>query len=475
MKTTTANADQRYINDVLAIAMNQSSQSINDPFRPAWHFAPQFGLLNDPNGLAHFNGEYHLFYQWNPKACQHGAKAWGHATSKDLINWSHQPLALAPTEEYETHGCYSGSGLVVDGKLELFYTGNVKFEQGGRTAYQCRATLEAGKQVEKQGIVLPLPEGYSGHVRDPKVWQYQDAFYMVLGAEDLNYRGKVITYRSDDLNNWEMIGEIFGDGVGSQQSDDFMLECPDLLPLDDKYVLITCPKNWVEKGGKKVETFDVTYHIGNFDHQTASFEHSNGVLMDHGFDFYAPQTFEDEAGRRILFGWMGKPDEFEPYQPTIELGWIHQMTCARELTIRDNTLVQKPVKELEALRHDQLQFTGLNQQFSGLSAELILEQLEGANIRLDIADDFYIESNPNGLVTWRKNLKTAEWESIIWQGTVNSLHLLRDHSSIEVFINGGVAVSTSRFFGLGLGEEMNIGFELSSNKEIAATHWQLSA
>ncbi|MEF1307178.1 sucrose-6-phosphate hydrolase, partial [Vibrio owensii] len=169
--------EQTYINDVLAIALNQMANPQEDPYRPTWHFAPQFGLLNDPNGLAHFAGEYHLFYQWNPKACAHGAKAWGHATSKDLIHWQHQPLALAPTENYETHGCYSGSGLVVDGALELFYTGNVKFEQGGRTAYQCRATLEAGKQAEKQGIVLDLPQGYSGHVRDPKVWLHDGEYY----------------------------------------------------------------------------------------------------------------------------------------------------------------------------------------------------------------------------------------------------------------------------------------------------------
>ena len=62
----------------------------------------------------------HLFYQWNPMQCAHGAKAWGHATSQDLFTWQHQPLALAPTEEFETHGCYSGSGLVVNNQLELF-------------------------------------------------------------------------------------------------------------------------------------------------------------------------------------------------------------------------------------------------------------------------------------------------------------------------------------------------------------------
>lgn len=258
-------ADQIYINNVLAKSLNQ--KDTYDPYRPLWHFSPQFGLLNDPNGLAHFNGEFHLFYQWNPLACEHGAKAWGHATSKDLLSWQHQPLALAPTQDFETHGCYSGSAIEVDGVLELFYTGNVKFEGGDRTAYQCRATLESGSQVEKKGIVLELPSGYSGHVRDPKVWKHADHYYMVLGAEDLDYKGKVIAYRSTDLNNWQLVGEVFGDGLNGLNSDDFMLECPDLFPLQDQHVLVSCPKNWIDVDGRKVETFDVTYHLGDFDYQ----------------------------------------------------------------------------------------------------------------------------------------------------------------------------------------------------------------
>lgn len=468
-------ADQTYMNNVLAKALNHGAQSSVDPHRPAWHFSPQFGLLNDPNGLAKFNGEYHLFYQWNPFECAHGAKAWGHATSKDMITWQHQPLALAPTEEFETHGCYSGSGLVVDNKLELFYTGNVKYPQGGRTAYQCRAVLKSGKQVDKVGIVLDLPEGYSGHVRDPKVWQHQGEFYMVLGAEDLNYKGKVLLYRSPDLSQWQFVGEMFGDGQNGYQSNDFMLECPDLFPLNNQHVLITCPKNWIEKQGTKTETFDVTAHIGDFDHQTAAFNHDQGMLMDHGFDFYAPQTFSDDQQRRILFGWMGKPDEFEPYQPTINAGWIHQMTCPRELTVVNGKLRQRPAKELLAMRANKQDFFGLSTTLEGLSAELELSDLKGKQVTITVASDLIIRVDPTGLTTTRRNLKTTQWDSIKWHGQVESLQLLRDASSLEVFINGGEGVSTSRFFGKATGANQQGGFFIQAEQEIAATHWTLNA
>ncbi len=472
MKHTHSLADQRYINQVLALALNQANQA-QDPYRPVWHFAPLFGLLNDPNGLAHFNGEYHLFYQWNPKACAHGAKAWGHATSKDLFTWQHQPLALAPTQDYETHGCYSGSGLVVDDTLELFYTGNVKFAEGGRTAYQCRASLEAGKQVEKKGIVLSLPDGYSGHVRDPKVWVHQERYYMVLGAEDLNYQGKVLAFVSDDLENWHWLGEVFGNGLNGYHCDDFMLECPDLFPLENRHVLITCPKNWLERDGKKVETFDVTYHIGDFDYQTAAFNHQDGVLMDHGFDFYAPQTFADQDGRRILFGWMGKPDEYEAYQPSIQHGWIHQMTCPRELTLVNGRLKQNPVMELTHMRQHQQVFKGLSTCFDGLSGELQLHNLQNEELLIEIADDLRIEVDSKGLRTERRNLKNHQWQVIEWPGRVNSLQLLRDHSSLEMFINEGEAVATSRFFGKGFGAKADKGFKLSSKHELSAIYWQL--
>ena len=102
----------------------------SDPHRQQWHLAPAVGLLNDPNGFIQANGRYHLFYQWNPLACRHGAKWWGHWSSADLVHWQHEPVALLPTEDYEISGCYSGSAVQNNGKITLIYTGNVKYTDG---------------------------------------------------------------------------------------------------------------------------------------------------------------------------------------------------------------------------------------------------------------------------------------------------------------------------------------------------------
>lgn len=232
------------IKQALRAVMNGQPLALRDPHRPTWHLAPSVGLLNDPNGFIQHNGVYHLFYQWNPLGCDHRNKCWGHWQSIDLVHWEHQPLALAPGACYDSHGCYSGSAVVAEDKVTLIYTGNVKFPDGSRTAYQCLAQASDRGEYRKLGPVLPLPEGYSGHVRDPKVWRHQDAWYMVLGARDLQDRGKVLLLRSSNLRDWQALGEIAGSGLNDLGEFGYMWECPDLFSLDGGDVLICCPQGW---------------------------------------------------------------------------------------------------------------------------------------------------------------------------------------------------------------------------------------
>ncbi len=97
--------------------------------------------MNDPNGLVYYKGKYHVFFQWNPFDTKHTFKCWGHYSSTDFIHWEVHPPALVPSEWYEKDGCYSGSAIVYDNKLYLFYTGNVKTTDGGRETYQCLGSI----------------------------------------------------------------------------------------------------------------------------------------------------------------------------------------------------------------------------------------------------------------------------------------------------------------------------------------------
>ncbi|PQO59303.1 glycosyl hydrolase family 32, partial [Klebsiella pneumoniae] len=168
---------------ILQAVMQGQPQALADSHYPQWHLAPVNGLLNDPNGFCQVAGRYHLFYQWNPLACDHTYKCWGHWSSADLLHWRHEPIALMPDEEYDRNGCYSGSAVEFEGALTLCYTGNVKIPPtaGAPPGNVWRPRMPMAPSAS-WGL-LPLPEGYTGHVRDPKVWRQDGRWYMVLGAQ----------------------------------------------------------------------------------------------------------------------------------------------------------------------------------------------------------------------------------------------------------------------------------------------------
>lgn len=105
------------------VFISENKHKIVEQFRPEFHLAPEYGWMNDPNGFVYFNGEYHLFYQSNPYDSKWDTMHWGHAKSKDLIEWEHLPVALAPDQPYDKNGCFSGSAIVVEDELVLMYTG----------------------------------------------------------------------------------------------------------------------------------------------------------------------------------------------------------------------------------------------------------------------------------------------------------------------------------------------------------------
>lgn len=441
-----------------------------DPYRPGWHLAPPVGLLNDPNGFIQHNGRFHLFYQWNPLACAHGAKFWGHWSSADLLHWQHEPLALAPSEEYETHGCYSGSAVTDNGQLTLIYTGNVKYPDGSRTAFQCLARENAEGEFDKTGPVFNLPQGYTGHVRDPKVWWHDKHWYMVLGAQDLSLQGKVLLLRSDDLSAWDLLGEIAGSGLHGLGEFGYMWECPDLFRLAENDILICCPQGLAAESDRYLNTFQSGYFVGQLDYANATFTHGDFAELDLGFEFYAPQTTQTDDGRRLLIGWMGIPDGDEFFQPTIQNGWLHTLTCPRELTLVAGKIIQKPARELQQLRRDEQTWQGIADyclplDITHAETEIVTEHPFIA----DFGGDMTLSFDGEWLRLSRKNRRTGEPEHRVWQGQLRKLTVLSDASSLEIFINDGEAVMSTRYFPV-LPAQLN----LQGSHQITLRHWSLA-
>lgn len=429
---------------VLQAVMNHQPRALRDNHYPQWHLAPVCGLLNDPNGFIHFDGRYHLFYQWNPLACDHSYKGWGHWSSPDLLHWRHEPIALLPDEEYDRNGCYSGSAVDNNGVLTLCYTGNVKFSDGSRTAWQCLATQNPDGTFRKQGPVLALPAGYSGHVRDPKVWRDGDRWLMVLGARDLADRGKVLLFSSADLMQWSSHGEIAGSGLNGLNDGGYMWECPDLFPLGDQHILLSCPQGLPREAQRFLNTYPAVWMHGHFDNADATFSHGALEELDSGFEFYAPQTTLAEDGRRLLVGWMGVPDGEEMQQPTRDHGWIHQMSCLRELSWRHGTLYQNPVRELAALRGEAQDWQP--EPLALQPMELAFEVAPGDALTLDFAGALQLSLDSRGVRLARRSLVADTVDYRYWRGAAHKLQILIDRSSVEIFINDGAGAMSSRFF-----------------------------
>ena len=184
----------------------------NDKWRSKYHIIPPIGWINDPNGLCEFNGEYHCYYQYSPLTPMGGLKFWGHSISKDLVNWEDKGVALYPDINEDKDGVYSGSAFVKYDTIYFFYTGNVKhagdhdYILTGREQNVILVTSKDGINFSEKKVVLrntDFPKDMSLHVRDPKVWEENGIYYMVLGARTIDDKGCILVYKSTDLYNWE--------------------------------------------------------------------------------------------------------------------------------------------------------------------------------------------------------------------------------------------------------------------------------
>ncbi|GGN92400.1 glycoside hydrolase family 32 protein [Saccharibacillus kuerlensis] len=437
-------------------------------WRQSYHIQPHTGLLNDPNGFAYFNGEYHLFYQWFPLGTDHGMKYWYHVVSSDLAHWKDAGIGLEPGDSYDSHGAYSGSAIVKDDRLHLMYTGNTRDSDWIRHPYQCLAIMDKDGTITKheQAVITDIPAGYTDHFRDPKVWQDGDSYLSVIGAQRSDLTGAAVLYRSNDLINWTFEGEL----KTSLPSFGYMWECPDYFELDGTGVLLLCPQGLEPEGDRFRNIYQSGYLLGSpLNTATREFNHGEFIELDRGFDFYAPQTTEGPDGTRLLVGWMGLPDlEY----PTDDNGWAHCLTLPRELSIRNGRLIQRPAAGLAGLRGEERSFSTLlndeTRRFEG--AEGSSYELSFTIEQFDSSGTFGIEFRTSesertvlsyeagsGTVTLDRSNSGAPASPAY--GTTRSctlenetdrksleFRLFVDVSSVEIFVGDGEEVFTARIF-----------------------------
>ena len=416
------------------------------PCRPAYHFCAPARSIGDPHGPIFFNGFYHLFYQFNPVNDELDCSYWGHARSGDLLHWEHLPVAISPSKGAGEARCFSGCPIIArDGRLTLLYT---SIGPGHRTHWHTAQQWLAQSdqqliQWKKYAHNPVIPETIHGDTkvydwRDPYAFMHQGEIYVVCGG-NLNQRAggqAVVTlYRAANPQNtqWQYLGIVFVHPNKDVQN----LECPNLFPLHDKWVLVLSPHSRPE------------YFIGTFNPRVPAFVPENHGLIECGTDqnamfgthSYAPYCFEDRMGRRMLWSWVYGATEDVP-------GFHGCLSLPRELSLdHAGSLCQKPADILQTLRTDLVEVpnTSLDaarehvNSFTGdtfeMSCVIDLQGAKEAGITLcpkqDERCDLSMSFDGSTVTCGRASVTLASDAPSV------DLQIFFDHSIVEIFIDHG--------------------------------------
>ncbi len=428
--------------------------SRTDRFRQCFHLMPVTGWLNDPNGLCMFQGVFHAFFQYSPFDAQGGVKLWGHCTSENMVDWKQEGAALYPDSPFDCHGVYSGNVLVEDGRMYLYYTGNVKLDgdydyiHTGRESNTVLTISEDGKTFGPKKVLMQncdYPEFVTCHVRDPKVWKEGDRYYMIQGARTKEDQGTALLFVSSDKENWTYSGQIT-----TREKFGCMWECPEYLKIGRRKVLSASVQGLTGGEWKNRNVYQSGYFFveGDF---PGDCQLSEYYLWDYGFDFYAPQSFRTEDGRMIQIGWMGMPDCPQHINKTLEDNWQHCFTFPREITQRDGMLLQNPVRELREKKEPVCMVTGNLHKEGIRTFEVDTEHIMASAFRAVLAGELVLEYRDGFfrmyfLHTEKEAVSGGRDMRCTKLPELTDVKILADVSSVEVFLNGGEAVFSTRYY-----------------------------
>ena len=452
-----------------------STEFYNEPHRPQIHFSPKEHWMNDPNGMVYYKGVYHLFYQYYPGGTVWGPMHWGHATSKDLIHWQHQPIALYP----------DGLGYIFSGSAVVDYKNTSGFGKNGKaplvaifTHHDPKGEKEGRNDFQNQSIAYSLDEGktwtkYGGNpvlknpgikdFRDPKVsWnEVANKWIMTLATLD-----RITFYSSPNLKDWTKESE-FGKDVGAHGG---VWECPDLFSLNYNgkklWVLLVNLNPGGPNGGSATQ-----YFIGDFDgHQFKPFA-TDTRWADYGPDEYAGITYSNTGNRKIFLGWMSNWQ----YAQVVPTGkWRSAMTVPRELSIKKvgekYLLASKPLNELNNLSASTVNFkditvtdfnlTSKTRKLTG-PARIKLTSGEIKNFTLTLSNpvgqklvigfdkssnQYFIDRTASGKTDFENDFAKKHTAPRFVPSKNFDLTLIIDNASVELFADNGLTIMTEIFF-----------------------------
>ncbi len=441
--------------EVVKAILRTRDGSTTDTWRQSIHLEPPTGWMNDPNGLCYANGKYHVFFQYTPEAADGtGLRRWGHyESSDDGKSWEFTGTFLSPDIPEDRTGVFSGSAVVLDGVIHIFYTGNVELEgdydyvTSGREANLIHVISTDGRKAGPKSVILrnrDYPNWCSYHVRDPKVWIDDGIWKMVLGARTLDDKGCVLFYEAVDPGHWQFVKSMSVEDFG------YMWECPDLFTVEGSVFLGVSPQGLKHEDYRFQNAFSSGYFRVN-GNSLCDFEE-----FDYGFDFYAPQTFAGKNGDRILMGWMGIGDSSYT-NPTVALGRQHCLTLPRKLSLApDGSIRQEPVIHPELFGKTECIGAGQT-KVSSLPCDITIPSVSGEF--LFKIEDVQIRYDGSVLVLDLESAASGYGRKVrkVKTGPISDIRVICDRSSIEVFAGQGRYVMSTRFYP----EEKEVGISCS--------------
>ena len=350
-----------------------------------YHYATAKGWINDPNGLVWFKGYYHLFYQHAPhfETPWHESMHWGHARTKDFVRFEELPVALCPDQPYDRDGCWSGTAVVKDDVLWLFYACIREGTQAVAAAFSAD-----GVHFEKYAgnpVIPSFPPEGGPDFRDPAVCFADGRYWCVMASGNRErHTAVLLLYESDDLLHWQYRGVL------REWENAKFAECPSLVKAGDRYLLAA---SVCREDGHAFSVAFGRFADGRFTVETEG-------EVDKGPDQYAGQIFADPHGRALLISWI--PGwSYAGYREK-DLGCL---SVPREVTCEGGVIRAYPAKEVRQL----------------------LTESDPAVIRTE--EGFRIPRQGRADVEYR--------------GEIRDLKILRDGYVAEVFVNGGEEVYTA--------------------------------
>lgn len=412
-----------------------------EKFRPAYHHTPQYGWMNDPNGMFYKDGEWHLYYQYNPYGSLWENMTWGHSVSKDLVHWEALPLAI----EADALGTIFSGSCVVDKDNTAGFGKNAViafYTSAGEAQTQSMAYSTDGGRTFIKYEKNPVVTFNAPDFRDPKVFWYDgtNRWIMMLAVGQ-----EMQIWSSANLKDWQKESS-FGSEYGNHGG---VWECPDLLKIEDKWVLICNINPGGPFGGSATQ-----YFVGDFDGHKFTCESMPKVTkwLDYGKDHYATVSFSNAPdGRTVVLAWMSNW-QYANQVPTRQFRSANSI--ARDLGLfkdGEETYVSViPSKETLAMRGKKIKnptdACEIVVDVKG-SMELILSNTKGEQVVMKYdaqKQTFAMNRKQSGDISFSEAFPIETTAPT--HGALKQLRLFIDHSSIEAFASDGKMAMTNLVF-----------------------------